>query len=236
MKYSSGRKTGLLILAISFIFLLQSYSCIAEVTQVKSPYSLLGNLLPEQGPKESYMGIRLGSYKPDLHQLDAILKELNTPVPGADTMFTIFASFKNRPQTEYLLEAGYWENETSVMSATPEDSEDINTSIISISLSVLYYPGILQEYLPLYFGAGAGIYKMDIDYGTIEAIKTSMPDDRKTELGGNVVIGIKRVIRDQLLLDIRINHIFKNFTVNEKNNGKLSFDGTDLSIGASIKF
>lgn len=236
MKNLTGRKIVFSILAISFIFLLYTQNSIADTPQDKSPYSLLGNILPKQGPKETYMGMRLGSYKPDLRQLNAILEELNARAPGADTMFTIFASFKNRPLIEYLLEAGYWENEASVKSATSEDSEDINTSLIHISFSFLYYPKIIQEYLPLYFGAGAGIYKMDIDYGNIEAVKTAMPDDRKTELGGNMMLGMKRVVRDRILLDIRINHVFKNFTVNEKNNGKLSFDGTDLSIGASIRF
>jgi len=224
------------ILSVFFIlfFTLWGFSVFgAEITHTRNPYTMLLDFLPDIDQKEPYIGLSLGSYKPNLMQINALMKDLGIPAPGADTMFTIFADFRGTSQFSYLLQGGYWEGETSLKVPV---KRSLYASLIHISFNILYHPERFQKFLPLYIGTGFGIYRMDLDGSLMEVLKDVIPEDKATELGGNIVLGLERVLRNRFIVSVRANHIFKNFTIDEKNKSKLSFDGTDVSIGTSVRF
>jgi hypothetical protein len=225
------RKFYIRILACIFAF--QACICVASADhQVKHPY-LLGGLLSGKGVKEAYLGARLGSYKPDLHQLDAILELFNVSAPGAATMLNVFARFKALPQLSYLVEAGYWENEASLR---PVAEADLGTTFTQVSLSFLYYPEMIQRYAPLYLGIGGGISHLKLSGSALELLKAVITKRENTGVSGNFIIGLEYPVVERVMVSVQANHIFKSFTVDDEGEQKFSFDGTVVSIGTSVRF
>ena len=227
------RRIPLYIFACILAF--QVSVCVAETDQARHPY-LLGGLLPGKGIKEAHVGARLGSYKPDLHQLDNLLKPLGISVPGAATMYNAFVKFKGSPQLSYLVEAGYWQNEesTSINLVAQADSASVGATFTHLSFSLLYSPEIIREYVPLYLGIGGGIAHMKFSGGILELLLKERED---TGASGNVVAGLEYEILKRVMVDIQAKHIFKSFSVEgEEEPQEFSFDGTVVSIGVSARF
>ncbi len=216
------RKLSIPILACIFVFC--ASVCLADG-------GLLGNLT-DNGVEAVYVGARLGSYKPDLRQLDALLKPLKMNAPGAATMFNIFARFKGSPQLSYLIEAGYWENDVSVEVA----SVDLGTTFTQLSLSLLYYPEMIQQFIPLYLGIGGGISHLKLSGSALSLLKEVVTKHEVTGASGNFIIGLEYAILERLLVSVQAKHIFKNFTVDDDGEQEFSFDGTVVSIGVSGRF
>ncbi len=226
------RVRRLFVLIFACVIILQACICIADEGGVRHPY-VLGGLLPGKGIEQAYIGARLGSYKPDLRQLDAILKQFNVSAPGAATMINIFARFKNAPQLSYLVEAGYWENETSLK---PLIDADLGATFTHISLSFLYYPDLIQRLAPLYLGLGGGLYRLKLSGSALTLLKEVVTKRESTSLGGNFVIGLEYPILERAMVSVQANHIFKNFPVDDEGEQQFSFDGTVVSIGTSVRF
>jgi hypothetical protein len=216
------------------LLVLASQTCLyAENGEQVKRSHILYRLFPGIGIEESYIGARLGSYKPDLRQLDAILKEFRAQVPGASTMFNIYTRFKGSSQLSYLLELSYWDNESSLK---PFTDADIGATFTQASLSLLYYPETIQKLLPLYIGFGGGIANLKLYGSALELLKEIVTKRDSTELSGNFIIGLEYVVLDRVVVDIQATHIFKNFQVDDEGEYKFSFDGTVMSLGASMRF
>jgi len=214
-----------LIVLVFVCILLQAGVCFAGV-------GLLSSLMSGKGVQETYVGARLGSYKPDLRQLDALLRQLNVNAPGAATMFNVFAKFKASPQLAYLIEAGYWENDVSIEIA----SVDLETTLTQLSFSLLYYPEMIQQFVPLYLGIGGGLSHLKLSGSALELLKEVITKRENTGASANFVVGLEYAILEQLMVYVQANHIFKNFTVDEDGEQKFSFDGTVVSMGIAARF
>jgi hypothetical protein len=220
-------RIGRLFIIISVcILFLQAHACFAGT-------GLLSGFFAGEVVKETYVGARLGSYRPDLSQLDAILQQFRVSAPGAATMFNIFAKFKGSSQLSYLVEAGYWDNEASL---EPVVSAELGMTLTQLSLSFLYYPEMIQEFIPLYLGIGGGVYHLKLDGSAMELLKTVITKREDTGAGANFVVGLEYEIRESLMVNIQANHVFKNFAVDEDGEQEFSFDGTVISIGAFARF
>ena len=211
---------------------LQVCVCVADTGRVRHPY-LLGGLLSGKGAKEAYVGARLGSYKPDLHQLDTLLRQFNVRLPGAATMLNVFVKFKGSPQLSYLVEAGYWEDEVSL---EPVVSADLGTTFTQVSFDLLYYPEMIQELVPLYLGIGGGISHLKLSGSALTLLKDVVTERENTGLSGNFIVGLEYTIVERVMVSIQTNHIFKSFAVDEEGKQEFSFDGTVVSIGTSVRF
>jgi hypothetical protein len=131
------------------------------------------------------------------------------------------------------VEAGYWENETSLR---PIIQAELGATFTYISLSFLYYPEMIQSYVPLYMGIGGGIANLKLNGSALELLKEVVTKSESTGLGGNFVIGLEYAVLERMIVNIQANHIFKDFAVDEQGERKFSFDGTVVSIGVSAKF
>ena len=222
----------LLIHILVSVIAFQACVCIADVGRAGHPY-VLGGLLSGKWPEEAYVGARLGSYKPDLQQLDELLRLFNVSAPGAATMFNVFARFKGHPQLSYLVEAGYWDNEASLR---PIASADLGMTFTHVSLSLLYYPELIQELVPLYLGVGGGVAHLKLSGSALELLKAVVTKHESTGVGGNVIVGLEYTVAERVTVNVQANHIFKSFTVDEAGEREFSFDGTVVSIGTSVRF
>ena len=207
----------------------------ADADQDKHPY-LLGGLLSSKNIEEAHVGVRLGSYKPDLSHLNALVKKFNVNAPGSATMYNIFAKFRGSPQLSYLVEAGYWENEesTPINPVASADSASVGVTFTQVSFSLLYHPEIIREFIPLYLGIGGGIAHMNLNGGVLELL---LKERESTGASGNVIAGLEYKILERLMVYVQAKHIFKNFSVEgAEEQQEFSFDGTVVSIGASARF
>jgi len=217
------------------VLVLQAVACVAEADQDRNPY-LLGGLLSGGSIKETCIGARLGSYKPSLRELGTLVQPLGVNVPGAATMYNIFAKFKGSPQLSYLLEVDYWTNEesTPVDRAASADSASVEATFTQASFSLLYYPEIIRDYVPLYLGIGAGVSHMKFRGGVIEQLLTDRED---TGASGNLIAGLEYKVLERMTVHVQAKRIFKSFSVEEaEDDQEFSFDGTVVSIGASARF
>ncbi len=204
--------------------------CMADSDQVRNPY-ILGGVLSGVVLKDVYAGARMGSYKPDLGELDDLLAHFDVKAPGASTMYNVFARLKGSPQLSYLLEVGYWESDiSSLESAVPVDLE---ATFTQASLSFLYYPELIQEYVPLYLGIGGGIAHLELSGDTLTLLREVVTKRESTGVSGNFIVGLEYMILERFMVSIQTNHIFKKFAVDEEDELKFSFDGTVVSIGVS---
>jgi hypothetical protein len=163
--------------------------------------------------------------------LDTILAQFGIEAPGASTMYNVFARFKDSPQLSYLLELGYWSNSISDLEA--EIPIDVEATFTQASISFLYYPELIQKYVPLYLGIGGGIAHMDLSGDTFSLLREIVTEREDTGLSTNVVVGLEYMILEKLMLSVQANHIFKRFSVDKEDELKFTFDGTVVSIGVS---
>ena len=224
------RKSFAPILACILAF--QACMCAADTGQDRHPY-ILGGLLSGEGVKEAYVGIRLGSYKPDLRQLDALLRQFKVSPPGAATMLNVFVKFRGSPQLSYLVEAGYWENEASL---EPVVSADLGMTFTQVSFNLLYPPEIIQELAPLYLGIGGGVSHLKLSGSALELLKEVVTEHENTGVSGNFIVGLEYIIVERVMVSVQANHIFKSFEVDAEGKQEFSFDGTVVSIGTSVRF
>jgi hypothetical protein len=214
------------------IFVFQACVSMADAAQVRHPYSL-GGLLSDKSVKEAYVGARLGSYKPDLRQLDALLRQFNVRLPGAATMLNVFIKLKGSSQLSYLLEAGYWADEVSL---EPIISADLGTIFTQVSFSFLYHPEMIQRLAPLYLGIGGGLSHLKLNGSALELLKEVVTERENTGVSGNFIVGLEYPILERVMVSVQTNHIFKSFAVDEEGKHEFSFDGTVVSIGTSVRF
>ncbi len=227
------RIKNLLVFILLFVFASQAYVCMADSDQDRNPY-LLGGVLSGDLVKEVYWGARLGSYKPDLRELDDLLAQFNVEAPAASTMYNVFARARSSPRLSYLVEVGYWNGGiSSLESVIPIDLE---ATFTHISLSFLYYPDLIQEYVPLYLGIGGGIAHLNLTGDTLTLLREVITKREDTGLSGNFILGVEYVILERLMVSIQTNHIFKSFAVDEEDELEFNFDGTVVSIGVSGRF
>ncbi|MFC1714343.1 outer membrane beta-barrel protein [Candidatus Poribacteria bacterium] len=226
-----ARNLSIFVLVCALAF--QTCICIADSDQSRNPY-LLGGVLSGTIIKDVHVGARMGSYKPDLEELDDLLAQFDVNAPGASTMYNVFARFKDSPQLSYLLEVGYWENDIS----SPESiiPIDLEATFTQASLSFLYYPDLIQEYVPLYLGIGAGVAHLELNGDTLTLLREVVTKRESTGVSGNFIVGLEYMVLERLMVSVQTNHIFKNFAVDEEDELKFSFDGTVISIGVSGRF
>ena len=210
----------------------QACICMADSDQVRHPYVLGGGLFREI-VKEAYVGARMGSYKPDLNELDDLLAQIDMEAPGASTMYSVFARLKGSPQLSYLLEVGYWENDVSVESVI---TADVGATFTQLSLSFLYYPELIQEYAPLYLGIGGGVAHVKLTGSALAFLRDVVEKRESTGVSGNFIVGLEYMILERLMVSVQANRIFKSLTVDEKGEREFTFDGTVVSIGVSGRF
>ena len=218
-----------LLLSI-FLCVFASYACVcmADSDEVRHPY-MLGGVWLGDIVEEVHVGARMGSYKPDLRELDDLLALFGTEPSGASTMYNVFARFEGSPQLSYLVEIGHWGNEISVESM----DVDMEATLTHLSLGLLYYPELIQKYAPLYLGIGCGIAHIELNGSALTLLSDVVKDSEETGVCGNIVVGLEYPIMERLMVNIQANHIFKSLTVDEEEEREFSFDGTAVSIGIS---
>lgn len=227
------RIRNLLVFIPLLVFASYNCVCMGDSHQVRHPY-ILGGRLSGEIIEEVYAGFRMGSYKPDLGELDDLLAQFDISAPGASTMYNVFARFKDSPQLSYLLEVGYWENDVSLPEAVvPIDME---VTFTQASLSVLYYPELIQHYFPLYLGIGGGVAHLDLSGDTLTLLREVVTKRENTGASGSFIVGLEYMVLERFMVSVQANHIFKTFAVDEEDKLKFSFDGTVVSIGASGRF
>ena len=224
-------KMKLQALFITFTIILTSYACVcmADSHQVRHPYRL-GGVRFSDVVKEAYLGARMGSYKPDLGELDDLIARMDMDAPGASTMYSVFARLKSSPQLSYLVEAGYWENNVFVEQM---GTVDVGATFTQLSLSFLYYPELIQEYAPLYLGIGGGVANVKVTGSALALLSDVVKKRESTGISGNFIVGLEYMILERVMLSVQANRIFKSLTVDEEGEREFTFDGTVVSIGVS---
>jgi len=227
------RAKNLSILIFVCVLACQACFCMADSDQDRNPY-LLGGILAGVPVEDVYWGARLGSYGPDLRELDDLLTQFNVEELSASTMYNVFTRIKSSPRLSYLVEVGYWNGEiSSLESVIPVDLE---ATFTHISFSFLYYPDLIQEYVPFYLGIGGGIAHLNLTGDTLTLLREVIKKREETGLSGNFILGVEYVFTEQLMVSAQANHIFKSFSVDEEDELELNFDGTVISIGVSGRF
>ncbi len=227
------RIKNLLVLALLFVFVAPTCICMADSDEDRNPY-ILGGILAGHMVKDVYWGARLGSYEPDLRELDDLLLQFDVESLGASPMYNVFIRAKSSPRLSYLVEVGYWNGGIS----SPESiiPVDLEATFTHISLSLLYYPDLIQEYAPLYLGIGGGIAHLNLTGDTLTLLREVITRREDTGLSGNFILGVEYVVLERLLVSAQANHIFKSFSVDEEDELEFNFDGTVVSIGVSGRF
>ena len=210
----------------------QVYLCAATADESKAFLAQDGSF-SISGAKETYVGGRVGSFKPDLRQLYAPLDQLNAVPPGAAAMLDVFVRFRGMSRLSYTLEAGYWDNDTSLH--RPE-SAHLGITFSHLTLSFLYYPPVLGEAKAIYLGAGVGIAHMKLYGSAVQLLHDTITKSEDTGISGSFAVGIEHKIKQRIVISVEANHIFKDFSISEEEGRKLRFDGTNVSFGGCARF
>lgn len=224
---------GLLTLSFLLILAFQPSICLADSDTTQSSHISGGFLTNMTFIQEIYVGARMGSYKPDLGELDSLLGQLGIDAPGSSTMYNVFCRLKSSPHLSYLLEIGRWENDVSVELVDPIS---IGANLTYASLILLYYPEMIQKYAPLYLGLGGGFANVELTGSALDLLSDIITEREGTGPCGNFVVGLEYMILERMMINVQANHIFKKFAIDKQEEQKFTFDGTTVSIGISGRF
>lgn len=113
---------------------------------------------------------------------------------------------------------------------------NVGATFTNASLSLLYYPELIQTYIPLYLGIGGGVARAKLTGNALDRLRDVIKERENTGACANFVIGLEYMILERLMVSVQANHIFKRITVNEEKDLKFSFDGTVVSLGVFGRF
>ena len=197
------------------------------------------HLLPDfmrRGIKSTSLHISFLSYKPSLEQLTTLLNSLGAPALNAGLMPVVAMKLKHTPELSSQIALGYWTNDTVL---PPPTSADLSATFIPISFSLLYYPVLLRDFLPLYLGGGVGYSHLSVGgSGLVLLAQQGITlDDGNSGLTGNVQIGLTYLLLDdQLTLTLEAKRILKTFKGSGAVPFDLDFDGTAIGVGIGLHF
>ena len=197
------------------------------------------SLLPDfmrGGVESTSLHISFLSYKPSLEQLTTLLNSLGAPALNAGLMPVVSMKLKHTPELSSQIALGYWTNDTAL---PPPTAADLSATFIPISFSLLYYPVLLRDFLPLYFGGGVGYSHLSVDgSGLVLLAQQGITlDDGNSGLTGNVQIGLTYLLLDdQLTLTLEAKRILKTFKGSGAVPFDLDFDGTAIGVGIGLRF
>ncbi|MBD3184698.1 outer membrane beta-barrel protein [Candidatus Poribacteria bacterium] len=217
------KRTSVLFVAV---FILIANTCLAQMDNLYS----FGCVLPFFSIKGTKLGLKLGTYEPNLKELDRLLVELREEAPGSSTMYNIYLKLIESERLSYLLELGYWDNETTIKSL---DDAELGATFSYFHINLLYYPDIINDYIPFYIGVGGGAENMRLYGNGLRPLDEVVKQHEDMGLGGSFILGVEYSFNNGINVNINANHIFKRFVVNEDEDMKFSFDGTIISAGVS---
>ena len=176
------------------------------------------------------------SYKPNLEQLTTLLNSLGAPALNAGLMPVVSVKLKHTPELSSQIALGYWTNDTAL---PPPTAADLSATFIPISFNLLYYPVLLRDFLPLYFGGGVGYSHLSVDGSglVLLAAQGITLDNGNSGLTGNVQIGLTYLFLDDLLtLTLEAKRVLKTFKGSGAVPFDLDFDGTAIGLGIGLQF
>ena len=189
-----------------------------------------------RGIESTSFHISFFSYKPSLEQLTTLLNSLGVPALNAGLMPVASVKLKHTPELSSQIALGYWTNDTAL---PPPNAADLSATFIPFSFSLLYYPVLLRDFLPLYFGGGFGYSHLSVD-GSALALLAGQGitlDDGNSGLTGNAQIGLTYLLlNDQLTLTLEAKRILKTFKGSGTVPFDLDFDGTAIGLGIGLRF
>ena len=197
------------------------------------------SLLPDfmrDGVESTSLHISFLSYKPSLEQLTILLNSLGAPALNAGLMPVVSMKLKHTPELSSQIALGYWTNDTAL---PPPTAADLSATFIPISFSLLYYPVLLRDFLPLYLGGGVGYSHLSVGgSGLVLLAQQGITlDDGNSGLTGNVQVGLTYLLLDdQLTLTLEAKRILKTFKGSGAVPFDLDFDGTAIGVGIGLRF
>ena len=197
--------------------------------------NLLHNVVGRSVESASFH-ISFFSYKPSLEQLTTLLNSLGAPALNAGLMPVASLKLKHAPELSSQIAIGYWTNATAL---PPPTAADLSATFIPISFSLLYYPVLLRDFLPLYFGGGVGYSHLSVGgSGLVLLAQQGITlDDGNSGLTGNVQVGLTYLLLDdQLTLTLEAKRILKTFKGSGAIPFDLDFDGTAIGVGIGLHF
>ena len=197
------------------------------------------NLLPNfmrRGVESTSFHISFFSYKPNLKQLTTLLNSLGVPALNAGLMPVVSVKLKHTPELSSQVAIGYWTNDTAL---PPPNNADLSATFIPISFNLLYYPVLLKDFLPLYFGGGVGYSHLSVDGSALGLLAGQgiALDDRNSGLTGYAQIGLTYLfLDDRFTLSLEAKRILKTFKGSGAVPFNLDFDGTAIGLGVGLRF
>lgn len=176
------------------------------------------------------------SYKPSLEQFTALLSSLGVPALNAGLMPVVSVKLKHAPELSSQIALGYWTNEATL---PPPSAADLSATFIPISLTLLYHPVLLHNFLPLYFGGGIGYSHLSVGGSALGLLAAQgvVVEDGNSGLTGYAQIGlVYPLLDDRLTLTFEAKHILKTFKGSGVVPFNLDFDGTAIGLGVGLRF
>ena len=129
------------------------------------------------------------SYKPQLGDLTNFLQNVGVKNAPVAIMPTLSAVFQHRPEIDSRFEIGYWR--TALQTAAPNPLT-LTTTLVPFSYQLLYRPVLLNQYLPVYLGAGFGILRANFHGNVVEILGEQgiVLSNRTISATGYVIVGI----------------------------------------------
>ncbi len=197
------------------------------------------NLMPDfmrRGVESTSFHLSFFSYKPNLEQLTALLNSLGVPALDAGLMPVVSVKLKHTPELSSQIALGYWTNSAAL---PPPSAADLSAAFIPISFNLLYYPVLLNNFLPLYVGGGVGYSYLSVAGSALPLLAAQgvALDNGNSGLTGYAQIGLTYLLlEDQLTLTLEAKRILKTFKGSGTVPFDLDFDGTAIGVGIGLHF
>ncbi|MCZ6678304.1 MAG: hypothetical protein O7E52_13755 [Candidatus Poribacteria bacterium] len=189
-----------------------------------------------RGVESTSLHVSFFSYRPGLAQFTELLNSLGAPKLDAGLMPTASLILKHTPELSSRIEIGYWTNDTAI---PPPTAAELSATFIPASLSLLYRPVLIHDFLPLYLGGGVGYSHLSVDGSALNLLEAQgiTVNEGNSGLTGYALIGLEFLfLEDQLTLTLEAKRILKTFTTGGTPPLDLEFDGTAIGMGVGLRF
>ena len=227
-----------LLTVLLLIYLCTGIS-VADSTEAGSPTPFLHDFLEVQ---TASLQLSLFSYKPELGDLAEILRNLGTPEVSTAAMPSIAVVLQHTSELDSRLEIAYWATELEV---PPPTSTTLSATLMPISYQLIYRPGLLSDYIPLYFGGGIGFLRVNFS-NNLEQAGLTIPEGL-FGWTGYFIIGIelfqweaepgaRAYVTNNISLNFELKRILKTLEATGPPPLNVVLDGTAIGIGIRTQF
>lgn len=228
----------LVVLTIILICLSAGISA-ADSTDVGFPTPFLHDFLEVQ---TTSLQFSLFSYKPELGDLADLLRNLGAPEVPSASMPSIAVVLQHTSALDSRLEVAYWDTELEV---PPPTSTTLSASLMPISYQLIYRPGLLSDYVPLYFGGGIGFLRANFSRN-LEQVGLTIPEGVFGWTGYFIMgvelfrweaeSGARAYITDNISLNFELKRLLKTLQTPGPPPLNVVLDGTAIGIGIRTRF